>query len=71
VLDLIELQRRHHQAAARCVAQHAEVAQQQQRLLHRLARNAERVGDLLLDDAFTRRQLARRDLAQDRIAGNP
>ena len=43
------------------------VAQQQQRLLHRLARDAQRLGDLLLNDAFARRQLARGDLAQDRV----
>jgi hypothetical protein len=45
-----------------------DVAQQQQRLLHRLARDAQRPGDLLLDDPLAGRELARGDLAQDRVA---
>ena len=47
--------------------QHALVAQQQQRLLHRLARDTQCLRDLFLDDAFARRQLARGDLAEDRV----
>jgi hypothetical protein len=58
VLHLLGLQRSDHQTAARRVAQHALGAQQQQRLLHRLARNAQRLGDLLLDDALALRELA-------------
>jgi len=67
VLDLVRVQRRHFQPAPRRVAQHALLAQQQQRLLHRLPRHAQRLRDLLLHDALARRQAAGVDLGEHRV----
>ena len=58
VAHMVEVQRRHLQATAGRVGQHAFLAQQRQGLLHRLARDAELLRELFLDDAFARAQLA-------------
>ena len=68
LLHMDGVQRRHEQPATRRVLQHALVAQQGQRLLHRLARHAERLGDLLLDDALAGAELAGSDLVEDGVA---
>jgi hypothetical protein len=44
------------------------VAQQRQRLLHRLARHAKRARNLLLDDAFAGGKLAGGNLVEHRVA---
>jgi hypothetical protein len=62
---VVRVHRRHDQATARRIVQHALVAQQQQGLLHRLARDAELLRDLLLDDAFARLQVALRDVRHE------
>ena len=57
--------RGHLQATSRRVGQHAFLAQQRERVLHRLARDAQLLCQLLLNDACTRSQVAASNVSQD------
>ena len=67
VLHMIRVQRGNDQPAPRRILQHPLVAEQHQCLLHRLPGHPQRLGDLLLDDAFTRHQLSGRDLVEQGV----
>ena len=54
---MLGVERHDDQTATRRVLKHALAAEQRQRLLDRLARNAERLRDLLLDDSIAGREL--------------
>ena len=68
VLHVVRVERGDEQAAAGGVQQHALSAQQQQRLLHRLARHAQRLRHLFLDHPVARGECTFGDVLEDRVA---
>ena len=67
VAHVVQVDRRDDQPAPGRIAQHALLAQQQQCLLHRLARHAQCFGELFLDDALAGLELALGDLRNDGV----
>jgi hypothetical protein len=59
------VERRHHDAAAASIGDEALGLQKAQSLMHRLARDIEPLGQLILGEALPRRQLAIADRVQD------
>ena len=64
---MLLVQCRHDKAPPGGIVDKAVAAQQQQSLLHRLARHPISFGQLVLDQPRVRRQLSFRDLREDRL----
>ena len=62
---MIQIKRSDQKTATRCVSEHALLAQQYQRLLHRLTRDTQLLRQLLLNDTLARPQIAPGNLGKD------
>ena len=67
IADEVSIDRRHFQSASRRLAHKALIAQQQQRLLHGLARHAKVTRQIVLDQAGQFRQFAADNVGKDAL----